>query len=250
MEVEDPLALSYFSGGVPTGEYFRGTLEDIRKISMGDVGPMIGVNRLQELCFVGALSYFEAFCKDHFASLINIEPSLVDQLKAAGQEVTIDGSMVALYGASVQHRLGFLIAEKYDFGTAKKINAFYVALVKVSPFSKDDAQVYSRLLHDRNLLVHHGGTYTMSYLMADDGFDVEKRKDHAFFNSRVVERDDVGVAVDFLGGIGRKLVKATHASLSKYIEGRGTVYGEERKKALGYLRWWGDEPGLGGRAGD
>jgi hypothetical protein len=35
------------------------------------------LNRLQELCFIGLMSYVEAFCNDHFASLVNIEPSLI-----------------------------------------------------------------------------------------------------------------------------------------------------------------------------
>ena len=242
MDLEAPLSLDYFSGGVPSGEYFRGTLSDIREISINDTKSGNGINRLQELCFVGALSYFEAFCKDQFASLINLEPSLVDQLKAAGQEVTIDGSVVALYGSSVHYRLGFLIAEKYDFGTAKKINALYTALLKVSPFSKYEASVYSRLLHDRNLLVHHGGTYTMSYLTTDGAFDADERKRYAFTNSRVIGRADVIVAVDFLGSIAKKIVQATHESLSKYIEAKSIVYDEGQNAALKYLRWWGDDP--------
>jgi hypothetical protein len=72
----EPLALDYFSAGVPAGAVFWSVLEDIRKISAQLAMPERGIQRIQEICFVGSISYFEAFCKDHFASLINIEPSL------------------------------------------------------------------------------------------------------------------------------------------------------------------------------
>lgn len=241
MATVEPLALDYFAAGVPAGEFFCGTLEDIRKISTDNANARKTIDRLQEICFVGALSYFEAFCKDHFASLINIEPSLVEQLKAGGQDVTIDSAAVALYGTAISHRLGFLIAEKYDFGTAQKINSLYTALLKITPFSKDEARTYSVLLRDRNLLVHHGGTYTMAYLMTHPTFAAVERKEHAFWNSRVIRHDDVASAVTFLGAIARTMTRAAHGALSKHIESAGFSYNDERKKALHFLLWWGDE---------
>jgi hypothetical protein len=60
--------------------------------------------------------------------------------------------------------LGFLLAEKYDFGTPKRINALFNALLKITPFGREDAKRYAALLRDRNLLVHHGGVYTLAYL--------------------------------------------------------------------------------------
>jgi hypothetical protein len=231
--------LDYFAGGVPSSEFFRGTLEDIREISTENANKAI--NRIQELCFIGALSYFEAFCKDHFASLINIEPSLTERLKSGGQDVTIDAAAVALYGASISHKLGFLVAEKHDFGTAQKINALYTALLKITPFSKDEARIYSDLLRDRNLLVHHGGTYTMTYLMAHPTLAATKRMEHAFWNSLFLTHNDVITAVSFLGIIARKMTRAAHGALSKYVENTGLSYDDERKKALHFLLWWGDE---------
>lgn len=158
---DEPDWLEYFSGGVPTGEYFRMTLDDLRRISTLE-SDSIGINRLQEVCFIGLLSYFEAFCKDHFASLINLEPSLVMNLKANGQDVSVDASRVVFYVDEVDRRVGFILAEKYDFGTAQKINALFSALLKVTPFGTDEAKQYGILLRDRNLLVHHGGTFTMT----------------------------------------------------------------------------------------
>jgi hypothetical protein len=108
MPLTEPDALEYFSGGVPTGEYFRLTLDDLKAISASDNTGEGGIDRLQELCFIGLMSYFEAFCKDHFAALVNIEPSLVANLKAGGKDVLIDGAHVALYSDKCEHRLGFI----------------------------------------------------------------------------------------------------------------------------------------------
>jgi hypothetical protein len=238
----EPLALDYFSGGVPAGAVFWDVLGDIRQISAQFAKSEREIQRLQEISFVGSMSYFEAFCKDHFASLINIEPSLVERLREAGQDVTVDASAIALYGSSVVSRLGFLVAEKYDFGTAKKINALYSALLKVSPFSTDEAQAYSRLLGDRNLIVHHGGTYTLSYVMTNKGFCKADRTNHAFLNSCVVGHDDVATAVDLLERISKKLVRATYAALVKSVESAGLSYDGERAKALEFLQYWIDEP--------
>lgn len=125
---DEPTALEYFAGGVPSGESFRMTLEEVGAICQRDDGKTRGINRLQELCFIGLLSYFEAFSKDQFAALVNIEPSLVAHLKAAGHDVALDAEHVAVYGRACGHRLGFLLASKYDFGTPQKVNALFGAL--------------------------------------------------------------------------------------------------------------------------
>jgi hypothetical protein len=154
MEDEEPTALEYFSGGVPTGESFRGTLAEIDGISAADDQEAGMINRLQELCFIGLFSYFEAFCKDFFAALVNIEPTLIVNLKAAGQDVAIDAEHVALYGEECGRRIGFILVSKYDFGTPKKINALFGALLKITPFNVSEAAQFDRLLLDRHLLVH------------------------------------------------------------------------------------------------
>ena len=240
MAKDEPLALDYFVAGVPTGESFRMVLEDIREISIEKSDLRTGINRLQEICFVGVMGYFEAFCKDHFASLINIEPSLIDLLKKGGQNVTIDGATVALYGSEISHKLGFLISEKYDFGTAQKINALYSALLKITPFSKDEIVTYSNMLRDRNLVVHHGGVYTMSYLSAHPEFQISDSKLDAFWNSCVIAKDYVISVVDFLSVIAKKMINATHSAIVQYVDEAGVSYSDERKKALHFIVMWGD----------
>ncbi len=237
----EPTALDYFSGGVPTGEYFRMTLQDIDKVSAADETDYEGINRLQELCFIGVMSYFEAFCKDSFAAILNIEPSLVANLKAAGQNVAVDAEHVAIYGIESGWRVGFLLASNFDFGTPRTINALFGSLLKISPFSKDQARQFEQLLRDRNLLVHHGGTFTLKYL---EQTALDHRRDlkmHAFTNSRVIGRSEVSTALRLLEHIARKLSRASYDALVNYIAERAYEYSSERQKALHYLSWWGDE---------
>src|SRR5712692_47395 len=128
-------------------------------------------------------------------------------LEIARQNVLIDARYVVAYGADSGSRLGFVLAAESDFGTAPKINSQYGALLKVSPFSKDDGRKYERLLADRHLLVHHGGVLTRSYLEQHWELTGAARAE-AFFDSRVIGREDVAVAIDFVERIARKLCQS------------------------------------------
>src|SRR5689334_21847502 len=133
--------LDLFSGGVPTAPFFFGyTLEGLEQLYLARADNLSG--HLNELCVIGLVSYFEAFCKDHFASIINIEPSLLKNLSKHGQDISIDPTKALELGDALSCNIGFLIAEKYDFGTAQKINALYRALLMITPFSKDDMKIY------------------------------------------------------------------------------------------------------------
>jgi hypothetical protein len=227
---EAPDALEYFSGGVPTGEAFRGILEEIDAISaQQEPAEFIGINRLQELCFIGLLSYFESFCKDHFASVINLQPELVQTLKAAGQDVSVDASHVALLSSPSMHRIGFLLASKYDFGTSQKINSLFGALLKITPFGKADVVTFDRLLLDRHLLVHHGGTYTVKYLEQTGAVPKADAGSNAFYNSRTIGRENVVEAIAFIGNIARTLLRSSHERLVTLVDTKSDDSGELQK---------------------
>jgi hypothetical protein len=237
MEQIEPDALDYHSGGVPTGYYFQLSLDEIAKISTGDTNAsqeFTHVNTLQELCYIGVFSYFEYFCKDYFASIINIEPELINNLKEAGYDVTIDARHVALYSRNCTSRLGFLLTSRYDFGTAKKINAHYFALLGITPFSKKDTSIFDKLLMDRHLLVHHGGIYTLKYL-EQVGKQINL-KDNAFWNSKVIGSSEVRAALEFTREMAKKISNSSHMNLLKHIEANGLIYSPERMKAVNYLK--------------
>src|SRR5437867_904285 len=194
MDKSEPSSLDYFAGGVPTSELFRLTLDDLSSfIDRSSNGS--GTSPLNEVCFIGLVSYFEAFCKDHFACILNIEPTLLEHLAQQGHDVTIDPSQLLGFGDQWRCKIGFLVAEKYDFGTAQKINALYNALLQVTPFSKEDARRHGQILRDRNLLVHHGGTYTLSYLRQTKASDPQSR---AFYDSLVVTPEYFDIQLSFV----------------------------------------------------
>lgn len=232
----DPNWLDYFSGGVPTGEYFRMTLDDLSKTVSQSAQR---ASRVNEVCFIGLVSYFEAFCKDHFASILNIEPTLLAELRDNGQDTHIDPARLLQFHDNWIIRLGFLVAEKFDFGTAQKINALYGALLKITPFAKDEAKYYEGILRDRNLFVHHGGTLTLTY-SSQNKVSAENKLSRPFFDSLVVTPAYFDERLEFIKSVARKILKATHSALHDHIEKSGISYPPERLKALDAFLWWDD----------
>lgn len=45
----------------------------------------------------------------------------------------------------VSNRIGFILSEQYDFGSAKTINGLYGDLIRVTPFSKREQERYNRI---------------------------------------------------------------------------------------------------------
>ena len=126
----------YFTGAIPASVVFTGNVSSLREIigSLNEANDTI--NKTAEVCFIGLVAYFEAFFKDHFASLINICPELLKELKNKRQDVTIDAADLLVLEDDLKHKLGFLLAERYDFGTAKHINSLYHSILLVTPFLK------------------------------------------------------------------------------------------------------------------
>jgi len=237
MPPESPTWLDYFSGGVPTSEYFRMTLEDLAMIvDESSKRP----SRVNEVCYIGLIAYFEAFCKDHFASVLNIEPALLDALRQKGQDIYINPTHLLELQEEWRYRLGFLVAEKFDFGTPQKINALYGALLKISPFSKDEARFYEKMLSDRNLLVHHGGTHTFTYL-SHATLETNSAGHRPYFSSLAVTAEYFEKRRAFIEGIAKKILKSTHEALKHYSTELGTEYAPERQKAMNAFLWWGEE---------
>ncbi len=222
--------LDLFSGGVPTAPYFFYQLGELEKIYSAQEDH-ISSNQLNGLCVIGLVAYFEAFCKDHFASIINIEPSILKNLSRKGQDITLDPIKVLEFGDNLTHNIGFLVSEKYDFGTAQKINALYKSLLLVTPFSKDKMQTYGNLLRDRNLLVHHGGTFTSSYIeQHKDALLINEKR--PFFDSLVISKIYIDEQFNFIKQISKTMLKATHTSLVEYLDNNGIQLSEWKQRAL------------------
>jgi hypothetical protein len=233
--------LDYFSGGVPTGDYFRLKLEHLRKLvaPAKDEYPSI----LVEVWYIGVVSYFEAFCKDHFASIINILPTTAIRLRDKGQDTMVDVAVLLRTKADLTSQIGFLLAEKFDFGTPKKVNALYRALVDVTPFSRDEASVYDEVLRARHLLVHHGGSFTSSYIEQMNSTGSDPGSNRVFFDSLVLTKEMFFREVNFFEGVARKLLKSTYAAMNHIVTEEGLAIGKQRQKAIDAFLWYGNGTG-------
>lgn len=231
------LALDFFNGGVPAGTIFEGVLDDLRKLNPPNPSEG-GIDRLAEISFVGAVSYFEAFCKDHFASAINIYPGLLFHLARAKVDLSIDALKMIEFAGPASQQIGFLVAEKFDFGTASKINQLYFSLFGITPLSKEEMIRFSDYLRDRNLLVHHGGVYTSDYIRQSLG-KISGERSTAFMYSKVIRKKELFELFDFLQLIAAKIIAASHAALKTITAKEKVKLRGERKKALEYFSWWG-----------
>jgi hypothetical protein len=231
------LSLDYFSGGVPTGRAFAGTLQDIGRANRTSGR---GIDRLAELCFVGVLSYFEAFCKDHASSVISISPSLIDRFRASGHNISIDAMKALKLGEQLPAKIGFLLLESHDFGSARKINSIFECLLKITPFSKDEANRYEELLRDRNLIVHHGSVFTTRYLEQSKPAP-PRGMSAAFMDSLIVDSRRVSQELDFISAIAKKILSASHAALKSYLVETSTTLDPEREMALKMFGDWDED---------
>jgi hypothetical protein len=187
-----------------------------------------------EVCVIALVSYFEAFCKDLFAGAVNICPELLISFRAAGQGTTIDAADLLQYRGAPLARIGGLLAEQIDFGSARKINAVYRALLKLTPFGSRETKRYDRLLNDRNLLVHHGGVFTSRYL--------SQLKEH----SRAALPNKIALEITpayfvkartFLESVADKLAESTRDRIRGFIESASVEFSETQWHALWLLSW-------------
>lgn len=233
--MSEPIWLEYSSGGVPAGKIFKMTLDDLREIveSSPDI---VGKNRLNEVCFIGLVSYFEGFSKDLFSSIINIVPELILNLNASGQDTMIDSTRVILYEKEISHKIGFLVAEKFDFGTAKKINALYKSLINITPFSKSEINKFNNILRDRNLFLHHGGIYTLTYLQQSQ-LTSSGDRDLAYRESLVLDKEYMEDIFQFFEEIMKKMSASVNKAIYSYCEEHKVTLTKEKKKAIDGLLW-------------
>lgn len=227
----------YFSGNVPSGIVFQGGANDIVRIAKKSYVDRI--RHVNSLCLIGLSSYFEAFAKDHLASVLSIAPELIETLRAAGHPTDIPAEEALEFRGDLQYMVGFLIAQRLDLGSAKKINTFFTAILKVTPFGQKDMASYERLLRDRNLLVHHGGTYTTKYIRQAYGeIPAERRRAHS--DSLEITTQRISQEASFLQRIAHSLIDSSADTLDSFLKQERGELSEETSKALWAMRWWED----------
>lgn len=228
-------SLDYFVGGVPAGAIFQLNIN-----SLSELMKQTNDSRIDrwafEIYFIALISYFEAFCKDHFASLLNICPTLVDNLKQNGQNVTIGADDIVIHGSEIVRKLGFILVEKYDFGDARKINSLYIALLSITPFSKEEKKKYDNILADRNLIVHHGGAYTRKYV--EQRFNKGLIDKRIYMDSLVISETKFEKALSTLKNISVKLINSSKKALEEHLKSLGISHDDKLKEAVNFLNWW------------
>jgi hypothetical protein len=227
------LPIDVFAGGVPAAVIYMDDSKELRELVSKSTTGEGRLNTIAEVSFIGLIAYFEAFCKNHFASLLNICPALIWRLKEAGQNVNIEATSLLNFRENLQHRLGFLVSEQYDFGTARKINTFYHTILKVNPFSKDEGKRYDRILNDRNLLTHNGGIFTTRY--SEQIFAQKSIGEIAHWRSLIIGKRQFLSVAEFLEKIVRKTAAATQRALIDFVKSESIELAKSEKEALEVL---------------
>lgn len=235
---KEKLALDYFIGGVPAGPLFKLDLDRLKDmVNTSEQETVPRSNPAAEIGLIALVAYFEAFCKNEFASLVNICPQILANFFEKRKDVTLKAKDLLLLDEDIRHSLGSLLSEKYDFGTAKKINGLFHDLVSITPFSKKEMGKYDQLVNDRNLLVHHGGIYTTRYHGRRFGKQAIGGK--VFFDSLVVRKEAFFLWAHFTEKIVRKVIAGCHKSLANFIEAQKIDLSDQQEKAFSLLDWYG-----------
>jgi hypothetical protein len=229
----------FFSGYVPSGESFLMAANEIVEIATKNTDTLNFTKN--KLCIIGLVSYFEAFVKDHFSSILSIAPVLIEKVKHVGYSTDIPAEEAFEFRNILHYKIGFLIGQRLDFGTAKKINTLYTAVIKITPFGRSEANQFDRLLRDRNLIVHHGGTYTTSYVkQAFSEIDPEHRRPHG--DTLEIPVDKVVETALFLKAIASSTIVASSNNLRAILSSENRM-SMELEKAIDAMQWWSEKDG-------
>ena len=228
--------LEFFPGGVPAGIIFDGQIDDachvaeVRPVDEADLREGIGA----EFAFIALVAYFEGFCKNHTAALINICPPLVHSLAKHHRDINLSPVDILDHAQNLATNFGSLVVERLDFGTAKSINTFYGDLLGISPLSGQEAKRFHALLEDRHLIVHHGNIFTPAYA-AERFIRREVGRSRCFLDSLEVKPSDVRSAATFLQKLSAKIRVTSCRAVQAYTKKHGIRLASPNLRALDLL---------------
>lgn len=235
MKNQDLSYFDYFSGGVPSGEIFLMAANDI--VNFAREKPTDRVSNRYALCLIGIVSYFEAFVKAQLATSISIAPTLIKKLQHMGVSTEIASEDALEHREQLRFRIGFLICEKLDLGSAKRINSLYSVTLKISPFGNSETLYYDRLLRDRNLIVHHGSVYTCAYIrQAFSEIDPLRRRAHE--NSLCISLERIEQVATFLKTTAQSIVALSAERLLETVRAESSVVPTDIAQAISTMAIW------------
>lgn len=212
-------------------------LDDLREIVRSKPDDAIPSNMTAAVCLIAAVAFFESFFRDQFASIVNLFPTLLANLRNRGHDVAVEATDVLELGSFAISKIGFLLSAKYDFGTPRSVNGIFCDLLQVSPFSKSDKDYFEGVLHDRNILVHHGGIHTMSY--SRQRLVRRQITTRVFYDSLVVLSSDFMEVADRMDKIGSKTITACRAALQQQVVEKAVKLTDLQRGGLGFLDTYG-----------
>jgi hypothetical protein len=236
---EDSHPLGLFFGGLPPFMIFKADIDEVTEIveaheELEDDGQVL-LNKAAELGIIGVVAYFESFCKHQFAALVHCSPPLLERFAERRPQVSIPIRDLVHVGSRYVDSIGYVVAERFDFGSGKLINGLFTDLLNVTPLPKGDVLRFDDLLNDRHLLVYHSGLYTLEYAR-EKGLLGTSRGD-PFLNLLVVSKAYYRDARNFLLASARKIVTVTHSALDNLLKKDVDLLKHSRPDALEYLLW-------------
>lgn len=213
---EDGIEFSeFYPGGEPPLYYFYGQVQEIQRLASDPSESETASAGILRLCLIGLASHFEAFCKAHFAAVINIHPPVLKEFVKQRQDFALKLKEVLQVLPDINHRIGSLISEQptFTWASAKSINGLFRDLLGITPFSSDEAKRFHEFINDRNLLVHHGGIFTLKYERRR--LVNTKRPDGTSSKVLKVEKEDIQRWSTFLLEIAQKLADSTVKAMEK-----------------------------------
>lgn len=166
-------------------------------------------NPAADVCLVGLVAHFEAFCKHLFAAAANLNPSALRIFANRRPELALRLADVLSLPEPLNSNFGFLVADHFDFGAPEKLNSLFRDLVDITPLSKDEIFKYANILRQRHLIVHHGGILTLEYSRGATGAN----NSLPYVDSVRLEHEDYVVAANFLFDLALKMTRSVAESL-------------------------------------
>jgi hypothetical protein len=219
----------YYAGGIPPLAFFYERTEEIKRLASS--APLQS-SVILELCFIGLASYFEAYCKAQFAAVINICPQVLEEFSES-REVSVRLKQLLTIVPDITYRLGSLLSEEFNFGSAKSINGLFRDILNITPFSKDEMKRFAVFINDRNLLVHHGGIFTFKYKRRK--FTDKLKSDIAQRKSLVISKEEIEDWAKFLWHIAEKLANSIQPKLKELMLQKTIEIDTERETAISGL---------------
>jgi hypothetical protein len=225
-------ALDYFAAGVPPYGYLDIEVSGLKKLIKNSRSES-GINQTVDVCLIALSAYFEAFCKTQFAAIINICPYVLETFASNRKDASLNLRNVLEVLGQIESKLGHVVSEGHDFGSARAINTLYRDLLGITPFSAKEQKQYDQFLSDRNLLVHHAGVYTFGYVA--QRFRAKPARGLPHWGSLVTSKKDHDRWADFLMRVAHKISLNSQSALGDFVKVKQIKLNESQVRAVSLL---------------